>query len=793
MYRRIFSQKQKLVALAFVAFLGIILSGFVASVIAEALDNDVQVEPDSELTYYLKVKYDGVDKEGVQSNDATMAKINSGRIKVTDKIPDGLTFKSFVTSDNGSIGAVSRADSTVSCSGRVIDDTQEALNDTGVWNTDNSEYTYHGLHYDANSRTVSFYVESLKAGCELTVGIITQTPETVDNPATTVVETRRDFYNTALATEGLISAPSNTVHAFMSDKNAEMYKVTYAYTGTVPGNAPALPPESEYATDSSVGVATIPSLDGYTFTGWTTSDVSISNGSFIMPAGNVVLEGYFTENPAETKYTVTYRIDGDKPEDFIAPKEKSYPAGAEISLDSTEPGTVIDGYRFIGWTTEDVELSDTGFAMPEKNVVIVGKFERISYKVSYQFQGTILPPDADNLLPATTEHYPGETVTTAAHPTADGYRFLGWYKKSTFTMPEEDVVIYGEWGLQSGTFSPTITKEIENPKASYTQGDTVRFKTTVTNTASHAIHNVMIQEQLEDAKFVTGSGYTVVSDYLAEADNMAPGASIILYSEFTVTENKEKEYTNTVELIGALADDNYFLDTGKDYKASVGFTVKEVLTPAVIVGPLTEDGIVKYIFVFTVSTACLILAAIQIRKHISIQKRTLKRIGIFVGSFAGTILLLATAGKVIAANYTVPVKSVTLTSTHTSYESNEPGSWNIEKSARWTGQGKAQITFDVSSIMKTSEGHKDLIFVLDNSGSMSGDKLARVKHATVGIATALISIQAGDCFIRCLHKIWETADKAVNAVLALPLNRHIQMPSLLHATPQTHPAPCSLP
>lgn len=643
--------------MALISILFVISSSFLFNTsIAESLDNDTRIEEQSELAYYLKVKYDGVDKEGVQSNDATMAKINSGRIKVTDKIPDGLTFKSFVTSDNGSIGAVSRADSAISCSGRVIDDTQEESNDTGVWNTDNSEYTYHGLHYDANSRTVSFYVESLKAGCELTVGIITQTPETVDDPTTTVVESRRDFYNTALATEGIISSPSNTVHAFMGNENAEMYKVTYAYTGTVPGNAPALPPESEYATDSSVGVATIPSLDGYTFTGWTTSDVSISNGSFIMPAGNVVLEGYFTENQAETKYTVTYRIDGDKPEDFVAPKEKSYPAGVEISLDSTEPGTVIDGYRFIGWITEDVELSDTGFAMPEKNVVIVGKFERVSYKVSYQFQGTILPPDADNLLPATTEHYPGETVTTAAHPTADGYRFLGWYKKSTFTMPEEDVVIYGEWGLQSGTFSPTITKEIENPKTSYTQGDTVRFKTTVTNTASHAIHNVMIQEQLEDAKFVTGSGYTVVSDYLAEADNMAPGASIVLYSEFTVTENKEKEYTNTVELIGALADDNYFLDTGKDYKASVGFTVKEVLTPAVIVGPLTEDGIVKDIFVFTVSTACLILAAIQIRKHISIQKRTLKRIGIFVGSFAGTILLLATAGKVIAANYTVPVK-----------------------------------------------------------------------------------------------------------------------------------------
>ena len=571
MFRRIFSNKQKLFSLAFVAILGIISIGIIGHAIAETLDNDVQVEPDSELTYYLKVKYDGVDKEGTQSNDATMAKVNSGRIKVTDKIPDGLTFKSFVASDNGSIGAVSRSDSAISCPGRVVDDTQEEATDTGVWNDGNTEYTYHGLHYDASNRTVSFYVESLKAGCELTVGIITQTPATVDDPDTTAVETRRDFYNTALAVEGLISAPSNTVHAFMGDKNANMYKVTYIYTGTVPENAPALPAESEYAADSSVGVATVPSLEGYTFTGWTTSDATISNNSFVMPAGDVVLEGYFAENPAEIKYTVTYRIDGDKPEDFMPPKEKSYVAGAEVILDSTESGEVIDGYKFTGWTAEDVELSDTGFTMPEKNVVIVGSFERISYKVSYQFQGTILPPNAEILLPATTEHYPGETVTTADYPSAEGYRFLGWYKKATFTMPEEDVIIYGEWGLQSGTFSPTITKEIENPKSSYMYGDTIRFKTTVTNTAAYAIHDVMIQEQLDGAKFVTGTGYAVVSDYLAEVDSIAAGASIVLYSEYTVTENEEKDYTNTVELIGALADDNNFLDITKEYKASVDF------------------------------------------------------------------------------------------------------------------------------------------------------------------------------------------------------------------------------
>ena len=39
------------------------------------------------------------------------------------------------------------------------------------------------------------------AGCSLTVGIITHTPSTVDDPSTAYVEVRRDFYNSATAGE----------------------------------------------------------------------------------------------------------------------------------------------------------------------------------------------------------------------------------------------------------------------------------------------------------------------------------------------------------------------------------------------------------------------------------------------------------------------------------------------------------------------------------------------------------------------------------------------------------------
>ena len=37
-----------------------------------------------------------------------------------------------------------------------------------------------------------------------------------------------------------------------------------------------------------------------------------------------------------------------------------------------------------------------------------------------------------------------------------------------------------------------------------------------------------------------------------------------------------KEVTNTVELTGAVADNNYYLDTTKDYTASVKFNISNI-------------------------------------------------------------------------------------------------------------------------------------------------------------------------------------------------------------------------
>lgn len=536
---------------------------------AAPLDNDVEVEPNTELTYYLNVSYDGVDREGVVSSDTTTAEIKSGYLYVEDKLPDGLTFDSFITTSDGSIGAVRRSDGTV-CPGKVIDDTNEASTTTGTWNAAKTEYTYHGLHYNTATRKVTFTVKNLQAGCILTVGIKTITP-TLDDPTTTEVETRRDFYNFATAREKNLTINSNTVHAFMGRENATLYNVTYSYTGTVPSNAPTLPSSASYAPSATVGVASSATLEGYTFSGWTTTDATVNNNSFKMPTKNVNFTGSFTKI---STYKVTYKLTGTTPSGYVLPSTKSYYKGANVSLDSLKAGDIFNGYRFLGWTTTDVSInSDGDFIMPGKAVTITGQFEEVTYTLSYKFYDTVLPPNSSAYLPASKTYKPGDKVTLATISTEpSGYKFLGWYKETTFEMPEEDVVVYGEWKVQTGTFAPTITKEIINQKDSYYVGEVVKFKITVTNTATFAIRDIIVKENLEETKFISGTGYTVLSDHIATITTLSANSSQILYANYTVPATAKGNIINTVTLKGALADNNYEL-ADKTYEASANFNV----------------------------------------------------------------------------------------------------------------------------------------------------------------------------------------------------------------------------
>ena len=288
--KRFLSQKSILIA-SILIMVSLVITYFMRSSFAVPLENDTRVEEYSELTYYLNISYDGVDIDGVESSDTATSNVIGDVINVTDKIPDGLKFIGFVTTEDGSIGSVKRSDNTL-CPGHVVDDNRDAPVDDGIWNDEHTEFNYHGLHYNERTRTITFDIKRLQAGCILTVGVKTMTQD-VDDYDTPEIETRRDFYNFFVAKEKNYVVNSNTVHAFIGNENEPLHDVDYVYIGDVPENAPNAPLTTKYAKNAPVGVAPSVDVPGYTFSGWETTDVDVNNDSFVMPNNNVTLKGSF--------------------------------------------------------------------------------------------------------------------------------------------------------------------------------------------------------------------------------------------------------------------------------------------------------------------------------------------------------------------------------------------------------------------------------------------------------------------------------------------------------------------
>lgn len=166
------------------------------------------------------------------------------------------------------------------------------------------------------------------------------------------------------------------------------YKVSYMFAGDVPtsmvGKEPAtsgwLSPSDPYT------VLPIPSaVAGYTFVGWTTSDVTgteqtyVGANTFNMPENDVVLVGTWTHD----KYTVSYEYAPGAPTNAPkVPDAKDYYYDAVVTV---EDKPTLDGWIFTGWTVKNDDGTsktykggDT-FNMPEGNVILVGSWEKIPY------------------------------------------------------------------------------------------------------------------------------------------------------------------------------------------------------------------------------------------------------------------------------------------------------------------------------------------------------------------------------------------------------------------------------
>ena len=594
------NKKTLLISFLLIALTGFVLLQFTRS--EEISTGPVEeytepLEPGSELKYYLDITYEGVDREGTQASDKTLAKVYSDYIYVEDELPKGLEFVRFEVGDVPQVTAQPVGTSSELCSGFVV-------NDSG---STTSESNRLGLHYDSETRKVTFKVKELQGGCHLKVGIVTKLPDTVDDPETAIKEKIRHFYNDATAREK-VTKKSNTVHAFIRDDTVDEYEVTYEYIGEYPNEAlEQLPSPEMHAVGETVGIKGSPKVEGYIFSGWEAVGITKGAKEFEMPEGNVKFIGSFT---AIDKYEVRYEIEGEKPESYDVPGVMSYYPGKDVTVDSLEVGKEIEGYRFVGWTIKDAEGNTITpdenriFQMPESDVVITGKFEKIKYPVTYEFQGVV--PEGIT-APEGAEYEPGASVTLPVMNNVTGsdgivYRFLGWDKDDGFTMPSEAVVVYGEWEINKGKFSPTIQKEIVNKKDYYKKGEKVLFDITVTNTANYEIKNVQVRENIQgrdatsesNAYFVIeeGSNITKLTNKLVEIPSIPALGSVTLRAEYIVTENDIGTLTNEVEVIAAQAENNELTkDRPKDSKE---FNIQSRLNICKTISEKTNNNVFQF-------------------------------------------------------------------------------------------------------------------------------------------------------------------------------------------------------
>ena len=140
------------------------------------------------------------------------------------------------------------------------------------------------------------------------------------------------------------------------DPQPDIYTVTYKYEGDMPTGYTAPKDETAYKAGDTVTVSTEPVTipEGYTFSGWKADGITITDGKFTMPEGNVTLTGTWTytdpgSNPGPSydyyRVTVNYldRADGSKiAESYTTPSRIE---GSRYDV-SAYDAVAIEGYTY---------------------------------------------------------------------------------------------------------------------------------------------------------------------------------------------------------------------------------------------------------------------------------------------------------------------------------------------------------------------------------------------------------------------------------------------------------------
>lgn len=199
---------------------------------------------------------------------------------------------------------------------------------------------------------------------------------------------------------------------------ANWSKNTYTISYDLAGGTVATSNPSEYTVTSDNITLTNPTKTGYTFEGWTGTDLTNKTMSVTISNGSTENREY-TANWKAIDYTITYDLKGGSIENANKNPDKYTIESNDITLNNPSR----TGYTFAGWTDSNGDTPQTEVTIAKGstgNKSYTANWTPVSYTISYSLNGGIVAS-------ANSDTYTIESNTiTLNNPTREGYSFKGW-------------------------------------------------------------------------------------------------------------------------------------------------------------------------------------------------------------------------------------------------------------------------------------------------------------------------------------------------------------------------------
>ncbi len=240
-----------------------------------------------------------------------------------------------------------------------------------------------------------------------------------------------------------LTAEDGAVLTLYAQWTAERYTINYELDGGVA----AVDNPTEYTPETPDIILLAPVRTGYTFDGWTCSELGMSEpaSSLTVPrgtAGNLTIQAHWTAN----SYTVIFNANGGS----VGENSRTVTYGAAYG---PLPEPVCAGYSFTGWFTAasgGAQVTDSTTVSTDSSHTLYAHWDAEQYTITYiGLEGS--DTDMDSLI---TKYTVTGTSFSLPMPARDGYSFTGW------TCDNDGVSIEESNGSCTVTISANTTGDI---------------------------------------------------------------------------------------------------------------------------------------------------------------------------------------------------------------------------------------------------------------------------------------------------------------------------------------------